>query len=71
MAGQGPDPTVVWSVLNAASFFALGAEGLDDYRLAMGWLEHRLSAVPVPNAMYRHLYLVRTGRTLAPRWPGG
>ena len=69
MAGQGPDPAVVWSVLNAASLFGLGADGLDDYRLAMGWLEHRLSAVPAPHAMYRHLFssalgglLLRAGR---------
>ena len=39
MAGQGPDPAVVWSVLNAATLFALGADGLDDYRLPMLWLE--------------------------------
>ena len=27
MACQGPDPTVVWNALTAASFFAMGAEG--------------------------------------------
>ena len=46
LAGQGPDPTVVWNALAAASLFALGAEGLDDYRVPMGWFEKRLSAVP-------------------------
>ncbi|HKI41139.1 MAG TPA: WD40 repeat domain-containing protein, partial [Mycobacterium sp.] len=29
MACNGPDPTVVWNELSAASLFALGAEGLD------------------------------------------
>ena len=33
MACQGPDPTVVWNALSAASLFALAAEGLDDYRV--------------------------------------
>ena len=33
MAGQGPEPTVVWNALAGATLFALGAEGLDDYRL--------------------------------------
>ena len=46
LAGQGPDPTVVWNALAAASFFALGAEGLDDYRVPMRWFEKRLSATP-------------------------
>ena len=49
LACQGPDPTVVWNALAGASFFALGAEGLDDYRVAMGWCEKRLSAVPAPH----------------------
>jgi hypothetical protein len=56
LAGQGPDPTVVWNALAAASIFALGAEGLDDYRVAMGWCEKRLSAVPAPRALYLHLF---------------
>ena len=34
-----PDPTVVWNALSAASLFALGAEGLDDYQLPIEWLE--------------------------------
>jgi predicted Zn-dependent protease len=69
MACQGPSPTVVWNELSAASLFALGAEGLDDYRVATGWLEHRLSAVPAPRPMYRHIFasalgglLLRAGR---------
>jgi hypothetical protein len=55
--------------LAAASFFAMGAEGLDDYRVAMGWLEKRLSAVPAPPPLYRHVFssalgglLLRAGR---------
>ena len=66
---QGPDPTVVWNTLFAGSLFALGAEGLDDYRVAMGWLEQRLSAVPAPPPLYRHIFssalgglLLRAGR---------
>jgi hypothetical protein len=69
MACQGPNPTVIWNELSAASLFALGAGGLDDYRVAAGWLEHRLSAVPAPRPLYRHLFssalgglLVRAGR---------
>jgi tetratricopeptide (TPR) repeat protein len=69
MARQGPDPTVVWDALAAASCFALGAEGLDDYRVPMGWLEKRSAAVPVTALAYRHLFssalgglLLRAGR---------
>ena len=51
----GPDPTVVWNALSAASLFALGAEGLDDYRVPIAWFERRLSAVPVPPPVFRHL----------------
>jgi tetratricopeptide (TPR) repeat protein len=68
-ACQGPDPTVVWNALAAAGFFALGAEGLDDYRVPMEWCEKRLSAVPAPPPRYRHFYsnalgglLCRAGR---------
>jgi hypothetical protein len=66
---QGPDPTVVWNTLFAGSLFALGAEGLDDYRAPMGWFEKRLSADPAPHPMYWHLFasdlgglLLRAGR---------
>jgi WD40 repeat protein/Flp pilus assembly protein TadD len=69
LAREGPDPTVVWNEVSAASFFALGAEGLDDYRLATGWLERRLSAVPAPRPLLRHIFagalgglLLRAGR---------
>src|SRR5262249_43640134 len=60
---------VVWNALAGAGFFALGAEGLDDYRVPMGWCEKRLSAVPAPRPLYRHLFasalgglLLRAGR---------
>lgn len=66
---QGPNPTVVWNELSAASLFALGAEGLDDYRVAISWFENRLSATPPPRPPYRHLLsnalgglLLRAGR---------
>jgi hypothetical protein len=69
LARQGPDPTVVWNELSAASLFALGAEGLDDYRVPTGWLERRLSAVPAPRPQFRHIFasalgglLLRAGR---------
>ncbi len=53
---QGPDPTVVWNALAAASFFALGAEGLDDYRVPMRWIERRLSASPTLNPVIKHYF---------------
>jgi len=69
IACQGPDPTVLWNALSAASLFALGAEGLDDYQVAMRWFESRLSAVPAPRPLYRHYFsnalgglLLRAGR---------
>jgi eukaryotic-like serine/threonine-protein kinase len=69
MAYQGADPTVVWNALPAASFFALGAEGLDDYRVPMQWFESRLSAAGVLNPVIKHYFsnvlgglLLRAGR---------
>ena len=62
-------PTVVWNELSGASLFALGAEGLDDYRVAISWFQNRLSATPPPRPSYRHLFsnalgglLLRAGR---------
>jgi predicted Zn-dependent protease len=60
-ACQGPEPTVVWNALAAAGFFALGAGNLDDYRVPMGWCEKRLSAVPAPRPIYRHLFASALG----------
>ncbi len=69
MAWRGPNPNVVWNELSAASLFALGAGGLDDYQVPLGWLERRLSSVPTPRPLYRHLFsnalgglLLRAGR---------
>ncbi len=69
LARQGPDPTVVWNALTAASLFALGHKGLDDYRLPIGWFESRLRGTPAPPPVYRHLFssvlgglLLRAGR---------
>jgi Flp pilus assembly protein TadD len=66
---QGPNPTVLWNELSASSLFALAAEGLDDYQVAMAWLERRLSAVPAARPLYRHYFsnalgglLLRAGR---------
>ena len=64
MACQGSDPTVVWNALSAASLFALGAEGLDDYRLPLAWFERRLSAMPAPGPVIRHYYLNAQGGLL-------
>jgi eukaryotic-like serine/threonine-protein kinase len=70
MTCQGPKPTVVWNELTAATLFALGANGLSNYQVPIGWLESRLSAVPGPAPIYRHLFstalgglLHRTGRS--------
>jgi Flp pilus assembly protein TadD len=69
LAWQGSDPPVVWDAMSAASVFALGSEGLDDYRVPMVWMESRLSAVPAPKLDARHLFsnalgglLLRAGR---------
>jgi tetratricopeptide (TPR) repeat protein len=69
LACQGPEPTVVWNALAGASLFAMGVEGLDDFRVPLGWFEKRLSAVPAPQPFYRHLVasalgglLLRAGR---------
>jgi predicted Zn-dependent protease len=69
LACQGPDPTVIWNALAAASFFALGAEALDDYRVPIGWCQKRLTAIPAPPPLYRHIFssalgglLLRAGR---------
>jgi WD40 repeat protein/tetratricopeptide (TPR) repeat protein len=69
LARNGPEPTVVWDEINAASVLALGPRGLDDYRMAMAWFEKRLSAIPAPPPFYRHFFssalaglLLRAGR---------
>jgi hypothetical protein len=69
LAWQGSEPTVIWNALTAASVFALGPKGLDDYRVPIGWMESRLSAVPAPSPLGRHLcsnalggLLLRAGR---------
>jgi Flp pilus assembly protein TadD len=69
LAWQGAEPTVIWNALAAASIFALGPKGLDDYRVPIGWMESRLSAVPAPNPLVRHILsnalgglLLRAGR---------
>jgi Flp pilus assembly protein TadD len=66
---QGLDPTVIWNAVSAASVFALGAKGLDDYRVPIAWMESRLSAVPAPSSPARHYcsnalggLLLRAGR---------
>jgi WD40 repeat protein/tetratricopeptide (TPR) repeat protein len=70
MAVQGSDPTVVWNALSAASLFALGPDGPDDYRVPTGWCEERLSAVHARPTLHRRLFssalgglLLRAGRT--------
>jgi hypothetical protein len=69
LAWQGSDPTVVWNAISAASVFALGAKGLDDYRVPIAWMESRLSAVPAPSPLGKHVcsnalggLLLRAGR---------
>src|SRR5262249_19142104 len=69
LARQGSEPTVIFNALSAASVFALGAKGLNDYRVPTAWLEPRLSAVPAPSPQARHYLsnalgglLLRAGR---------
>jgi WD40 repeat protein len=69
LAWQGANPTVVWNALSAASVFAMGPKGLDDYRVPIAWMERRLSAMPAPGSVIRHYYsnalaglLLRAGR---------
>jgi hypothetical protein len=64
LAWQGSEPTVIWNALSAASVFALGAKGLDDYRVPIAWMESRLSAVPAPSPLGRHLCLNALGGLL-------
>jgi hypothetical protein len=64
MICQGPDPTVVWNAISAASLFALGPEGLDDYRVVMSWFASRFSAVPAPQPIIRRLGLNALGGLL-------
>jgi serine/threonine protein kinase/WD40 repeat protein/tetratricopeptide (TPR) repeat protein len=64
LAWQGSEPTVIWNALTAASVFALGAKGLDDYRVPIAWFERRLSAVPPPSPQVRHLILNPLGGLL-------
>jgi tetratricopeptide (TPR) repeat protein len=69
LAWHGPEPTVVWNALSAASVFALGPKGLDDYQVPIAWMERRLSAVPAPRPLIKHYFsnalgglLLRAGR---------
>ena len=69
MTSQGQDPTVVWNALAAAAIVALGADGLGDYQVAIGWWEKRLSAVAAAPPLYWRLFsnalgglLLRAGR---------
>jgi Flp pilus assembly protein TadD len=69
LAWEGSDPTVIWNALTAAWVFTLGAKGLDDYGVPIAWMESRLSAVPAPSRVARHLcsnalggLLLRAGR---------
>jgi tetratricopeptide (TPR) repeat protein len=69
LASQGPDPTVVWNALAGASFFALGPDGLGDYKVPIRWFQNRLSASPPLSPFYRRVYsnaigglMLRAGR---------
>src|SRR5262249_17926474 len=55
LAWQGSDPKVIFNALSAASVFALGPKGLEDYRVPITWMESRLSAVPAPSPLGTHL----------------
>jgi WD40 repeat protein/tetratricopeptide (TPR) repeat protein len=69
LAWQGAEPAVIWNALTAASVFALGAKGLDDYRVPIAWFERGLPAVPASRPDVKHLFsnalgglLLRAGR---------
>ncbi len=64
IACQGPDPTVVWNAFTAASLLAMGNEGIDDFRVPIGWFESRLRATPAPRPMYQHLFSSALGGLL-------
>jgi hypothetical protein len=61
---QGPDPTVVWNSLAAASLLAMAPGRIDDCRVPIAWFETRLSANPAPRPLYRHLYSTALGGLL-------
>src|SRR5262249_49914717 len=44
MTWEGPDPTVVWNALSAASLLALAPGAIEDYRVPIAYFEKRLSA---------------------------
>jgi WD40 repeat protein/tetratricopeptide (TPR) repeat protein len=69
LAWQGSEPTVVHQAVSPASVFALGPQGLDDYRVPIAWFERRLSDVPAFRPEWRHYFgngfgglLLRAGR---------
>jgi hypothetical protein len=69
LAWQGSEPAVVDNAISAASVFALGDKGLDDYRVPIAWMESRLSTVPALSPRTRHYcsnalggLLLRAGR---------
>jgi Flp pilus assembly protein TadD len=69
LAWQGSDPTVVYNAVTTASVFAMGAKGLDDYRVPIAWLELRQSDVPALRDLWKHAFwnafgglLLRAGR---------
>ena len=69
LAREGPNPTVVWNALSLASLLALAPGAIEDQGVPDAWFEKRLSAVPAPPPLYRHLFsnalgglLLRTGR---------
>jgi predicted Zn-dependent protease len=69
LARHGSEPTVVQNAVSAASVFALGPKGLDDYRVPIAWFERRVSDVPAFRPDWRHHFgnafgglLLRAGR---------
>jgi hypothetical protein len=69
LAWQGSEPTIVRNAVRAASVFALGAKGLDDYRVPIAWLQRSPSDMPALIPLWRHAFsnalgglLLRAGR---------
>jgi serine/threonine protein kinase/WD40 repeat protein len=69
LAREGPNPTVVWNAVAAASFLSLAPGAVADYRVPIAYFEQRLAAKPAPRGLYRRVFsnalgglLLRAGR---------
>jgi len=54
MTRMKPRPTGVWDELVIATLAAVSDAGLDDYAVPIGWLQTRLSRIPLSSSFMRH-----------------